>query len=74
MYTRYRRRSVSGDLLIDHHITRYSSDLPDNHLMEVRGINVLAINRPVQSSTGAYRWMERDQQGPGDVDKESLTK
>jgi len=47
MHTRAHRRSASDDLLIDDSTTGHNSDLPDNHLMGARGINVSAINRSV---------------------------
>jgi len=35
---------------------------------------VLGINRSVSGSIGAYRWIESDQEGTGDADKQPLTK
>jgi len=61
IHTRDRRRSVSGDLSVDNYITMHSSDLPDNHLMKARDMNVLAINRSMSSTSLAYRCMGRDQ-------------
>ena len=73
MHTR-KCQSPASNSLSAGHTMEHSSDVPFHHLTGVREAGVLMTNRPAQGSISAYRWIERDQQGPEDADKLLLTR